>query len=313
MSRSKVAPVDVDVLTNTVPCGICGSDRFTVVYPPGVAQINQVVKCLDCGLMYASPRRDSGDAMLSADEREYRFSEEHPQRYEKEQTQLGDTADTRALLDRLHPNRGKAIEIGSSCGFQLDAFRSQGWDVLGIEPDRNAAAQAEADLSIPTLNTILEEADLPDESVDVVVMLHVIEHIPDPVGTLTEICRVLRPGGHFVLETPRYDTLTFKLLGRRERSVSCDGHIFFFTTDSLRNAYTRAGFELEKLDYVGRTMTLDRLAYNLGVMSKSPALKQGAIDAARRLNLQKHSIKLNARDMQRVCLVKPPRRPASGG
>ena len=67
-------------------------------------------------------------------------------------------------------------------------------------------------------------------------MLHVIEHVPDPVGTLREIWRILKPGGHLILETPRYDTAMFWLLGRRERSLSCDGHIFFFTNESLRRA-----------------------------------------------------------------------------
>lgn len=238
-------------------------------------------------------------------ESDYDFVERHPQRYEKEQIQLVDTANTRALLNALHPHRGKLIEIGSGCGFQLDAFRKEGWDVLGIEPDHNAAKHAGDSLSIPTMNTILENAQLPDGSADVVVMLHVIEHIPDPVGTLSEIFRVLSPGGHLVLETPRYDTLMFKLLGRRERSVSCNGHIFFFTTASLRNAYTRAGFTLVKLDYVGRTLTLDRLTYNLGVISKNPALQRSAISTARQLGLHKRHITLNLRDMQRVCLAKP--------
>jgi len=66
-----------------------------------------------------------------------------------------------------------------------------------------------------------------------------------------------------VLETPRYDTLMLKLLGRRERSLSCDGHIFFFTIDSLRRLYEIAGFELERLDYPPRSLTLDRWSTTL--------------------------------------------------
>ena len=46
-----------------------------------------------------------------------------------------------------------------------------------------------------------------------VVFIHVIEHVPDPLETLRSIYRVLKPGGHLVIETPRYDSLMFKLLG----------------------------------------------------------------------------------------------------
>jgi SAM-dependent methyltransferase len=304
-AESGQATRPADGLVHEVPCPICGSERATVVFPAGVAQVNQVVKCDDCGLMYASPRRESADVVLIQEEEDFDWRDRDPQMFEKEQVQLEDTADTRALLDELHPNRGKVIEIGSSFGFQLGEFRDSGWEVQGIEPNHNSARYARDALSIPTVTTILEDAGIPDESADIVVMLHVIEHIPDPVGTLREIFRVLKPGGHLVLETPRYDTLMFRMLGRRERSVSCDGHILFFTSQSLEQAYVRAGFQKVRLDYVGRTLTLDRLVYNLGVMTKSRSLEEKTIALARRLNLQQRRNTLNARDMQRVVLERP--------
>ena len=289
----------------TVSCGICGSDAFTVLYPAGVAQLNQIVRCDRCGLMYANPRKEADHVALEAERDEWEFAERNRQRYEKEQLQVRDYVAARSLLGRLHPDRGKLIEVGSSCGFQLDALRSEGWDVLGIEPDRNAARHATQQLGIPSITSLLEDAHLPAESVDAVLMLHVIEHVPDPVVTLREIFRVLKQGGHLLLETPRYDTLMFKVLGRRERSLSCDGHIFFFTTESLRRAATLAGFELDKLEYVGRSLTLDRLVYNIGVMTKSPRAQRVLGSWSRRLSLHKLSVTMNLRDMQRLYLRKP--------
>ena len=52
----------------------------------------------------------------------------------------------------------------------------------------------------------------------------------------------------------------FKLLRHRERSVSCNGHIYFFTTETLRKVYEMAGFEHRQVRYVGRSLNLDRLA-----------------------------------------------------
>jgi predicted SAM-dependent methyltransferase len=164
---------------------------------------------------------------------------------------------------------------------------------------------AESEFGINIIPTILEKAELEDRSADVVLMMHVIEHVSDPYSTLKEVYRILKPGGIFVMETPRYDTLMFKLLGKRERSLSCDGHIYFFTTSTIEQLVTKAGFTVLKTDYVGRSLTLDRVFYNLGVVSKSQVIKQILKDVAVKLHLNKISLYLNTRDMERIYLKKP--------
>jgi hypothetical protein len=97
----------------------------------------------------------------------------------------------------------------------------------------------------------------------------------------------------------------FKILGRRKRSVSCDRHIYFFTTDTLARMATKAGFGVIKTDYVGRSLTLERLFYNFGVMSKSATIERTLRKIANAMRFNRVAITLNARDMQRVYLQKP--------
>jgi SAM-dependent methyltransferase len=288
-----------------VPCNYCGADDATVVFGPGVAQLNQIVRCNHCGLMFASPRQRVPDHVEIA-HYDPSFDPFQPDntRVLKERLQVKDYVKTRALLNRLYPQRGKLLEIGSSLGFLLDAFRKDNWTVRGVEPFYQACRHAREDLGLEVINGILETAALEDASFDVVLLNHVIEHLDDPSRTLREVNRILKPGGHFVIETPRYDTLIFKLLGRRERSVSCGGHLYFFTTRTLRNLYEAAGFKTVQVDYVGRSLTAERLFYNLGVMSKSPKVKRSLVQAADRLKLSKLILYLNVRDMQRVCVQK---------
>ncbi len=132
-------------------------------------------------------------------------------------------------------------------------------------------------------------------------MLHVIEHLDDPARTVRSIGRLLRPGGIFVVETPIYDTLMYRLLGKRERSLSCDGHIFFYTRGTLRALLELIGFEIISERRVGRTVSLGRLLWNIGVISKSTTIQH----LIERLNVtlglfQRCRLRLNMRDMIRV-------------
>jgi SAM-dependent methyltransferase len=297
----------------TVSCNICGAADFTVLYPAGRAQVNQIVRCNRCALMYANPRRraDHVDIETWPEDPSFDLARERPLRYQKEQLQVRDYADTRKLLKDLCGGTGRLLEIGSSMGFMLHSFQKESWEVVGVEPDRTACLHAREKFGLDVRSVTLEKAAFPNESLDAVVMLHVIEHVPDPMALLHEINRILKPGGHLILETPRYDTLAFKILGRRERSLSCDGHIFFFTTDSLRRAYTAAGFELRHFQCPPRSMTLDRLAFNLGVICKSPGLYERLKPFMRRPPLDKIKLSINVRDMQRVCVRKVTRDVAS--
>jgi hypothetical protein len=70
----------------------------------------------------------------------------------------------------------------------------------------------------------------------------------------------------------------------------------------LRKTYGKAGFVLEHFERVGRSLTFDRLAYNVAVISKSPTVKR--IVNLPGVLLQKLRLTINVRDMQRVCVRK---------
>jgi 2-polyprenyl-3-methyl-5-hydroxy-6-metoxy-1,4-benzoquinol methylase len=292
-----------------VSCNLCGKDDYVVLFEAGVAQRSRIVKCSHCGLMYSNPRVAEVDceAIKSFDPQSVLdgLLGRSKWRLEKESLQVRDYSDTRKFVAGMYPERGLLVEIGSGLGYLLDFFRKDGWTAFGIEPNEGLCRYARQTLGLSVASGTLQEADLQSESADVVSMIHVIEHVPDPSAVFSEVFRVLKPGGCFVVETPRYDTLMFKLLGKRERSLNCDGHIFFFTTETLKRMAGNAGFEVLKVDYVGRSMTLGRLLYNVGVVSKSKRLQQALYAASQRWRLNHVSMTINVRDMQRLYLRKP--------
>jgi SAM-dependent methyltransferase len=117
-----------------------------------------------------------------------------------------------ALFGRLVGGPGlRVLDLGCRYGALTRAY-SGGNEVVGVDVDRDALAQAAASLGIATVWADVEE-QLPfdGESFDVVVAGELIEHLREPERLVTEVRRVLRPDGVFVGSVPNFFRLRNRL------------------------------------------------------------------------------------------------------
>jgi 2-polyprenyl-3-methyl-5-hydroxy-6-metoxy-1,4-benzoquinol methylase len=288
-----------------IRCNLCGADDFKVVFEEGKAQVQRIVMCNNCELIYANPQKDNvSDVEINHlrseetnnEESEFdQFSPENHQYLKKQFLQLKDYS---RILDSVEDKeRGVFLEIGSYAGILLNEAKKRGWTVIGIEPLEIPALYAEKKFGIRVIREYFEQAGLENDTIDVIVSCHVIEHVPDPASFVRKAYDLLKPGGNLILETPAYDSLMFKLLRHRERSMRCDGHLFFFTKKTLSGLVEKCGFKVIKHEKVGRTLTLDRLFYNFGIITGKKDFFQRL---SGKMKLDKYIIRLNMRDMQRI-------------
>jgi SAM-dependent methyltransferase len=287
-----------------VKCNLCGADDYAVIFPRGYAQLHQIVRCRRCELMYANPQEHIDCETFAVEDGAQVYdpaSEVSRQYYQKQQTQLPDNLRALSVLDQALPGRGRLLEIGSYAGIFLDRIRADGWETVGLEPWRPVAKYARGRYGLEIIEGVLPNSALANAHFDAVVLLHVIEHMPDPAANIREIRRVLKPGGVLVVETPRFNSLMFKLLGRRERSIqNCNGHIYFFTERTLGRLLGQNGFSVFEVERVGRTLTMDRFLYNVGLVSRSSIIQRWLARLSRTLRLDKVRVYVNVRDMQRL-------------
>ena len=121
------------------------------------------------------------------------------------------------------------------------ALRQLGWQTEGVDFDAPAVANARRK-GLAVRAGALEDQRYPEASFDLVHMSHVIEHVPDPLATLAEIRRVLRPGGTLVLATPNSRSWGHTKFGRSWLHLEPPRHLHLFNRSTLHAAAVRTGF-----------------------------------------------------------------------
>jgi SAM-dependent methyltransferase len=161
-----------------------------------------------------------------------------------------------ALFRRYVGGPGRRVlDLGCRDGALTREYAS-GNDVVGVDVDRDALAEAEK-LGIETHWADLEER-LPfgDESFDVVVAGELLEHLRDPFALVAEARRVLRPGGTFVASVPNAYRLKNRLrflLGRKPEDDPT--HLQMFAPPDVHELLT--AFDERQLHFIaGRLVRL---------------------------------------------------------
>lgn len=132
----------------------------------------------------------------------------------------------------------RVLDIGASTGILLETFkRTYNSDITGVEPGDAYRAYAE-NKGIRMFDSIEGLITDQPEKFDLVSMVHVLEHLPDPVGTLREIRKdLLAKDGVLLLEVPNYYIHDSYELA----------HLACYTPHTLAEVVKQAGFELISL------------------------------------------------------------------
>lgn len=135
----------------------------------------------------------------------------------------------------------RVLDLGCGGGFLVNALAERGIDATGLDGSGHAIERARANAGGGQfVRAAIGASGLADDAVfDVITMIDVIEHLPDPVEALRWAAGLTAPGGVIVLLTPRYGGRLFAEQGAAYVHFNSD-HMYYFTEDTLRAAMTRA-------------------------------------------------------------------------
>jgi SAM-dependent methyltransferase len=146
------------------------------------------------------------------------------------------------LLRRRFPPPGRLVEGGVGGGANLSVFRDLGYDVEGFDL-MSASVEHCRGLGLPArVHDLGEPWPVGPAGADVVVMLDVIEHVPDPVRVLRHAAEALTPGGGLVVTVPAAPYL----IGPWDRML---GHYRRYSARLLRRHAWEAGLRVNWLSH----------------------------------------------------------------
>jgi SAM-dependent methyltransferase len=256
-----------DVARRSTLCPICGTGRMHFAY---VKNGCDILRCVSCGVGRSSandfdPSRYYTQAYFEGGR------EDGYAGYGSSRAVLGgEFARLASRLRKVAPQGGALLEIGCAYGFFLQVAR-QYWQVHGLEISADAVEQCHASGLASVLQGLATREALDTlPPLQAIVMLDVIEHLPDPAGVL-EACREkLIPGGVLALTTGDFGSPLARLLGSRWRLMTPPQHLWFLTAAGFRALARRQGWEIVQLSHPGKRVPLSLILHQLRRMLGLP-------------------------------------------
>jgi SAM-dependent methyltransferase len=239
-----------------VPCCLCGVEDAD---PVGVGEDFEyhtsldaflAMRCRRCGLVFLNPRPAESelDRIYPSSYHAFDFSAERYGFVYRARRRL----EARRALSwcRGLPPDAKILDVGCGDGFHLRLLRDFGpstWELEGIDPSARAVDAAQrAGLNVH--RGTVEQSELAGGQFDLALLIATIEHVSDPVGVLSAVGELVRPGGRVVIVTDNTDTLDFRLAGSRYwGGYHFPRHWNLFNYNTLRALARSAGLEPESI------------------------------------------------------------------
>lgn len=255
-----------------VDCPLCGKRSYNVLraaqYPTNLSRkellaiysassdhvlLDALVRCSHCGLVYLNPRIRQ-DVIL-----ESYASAVDPQFIKQNEPRIRTFRRSLDYLTRRHGLKAsrdtRVLDVGCAGGAFPKAAADAGFSVIGVEPSKWLSEQGRLNYGLDIRTGVLGEQSLPSSSFDLITLWDVIEHLTGPSDVVTDIHRLLKPDGLFLVNYPDHASWARRILGYRW-PFFLSVHLIYFTPKTITRFLHEHGFEVQEIRPFWQTLQL---------------------------------------------------------
>ncbi len=214
-------------------------------------------RCTACGTLISHNSLSDDQLIVREDEKDF-YGKQYWLKHQSEDLEYPDIK-ARARSDLTERNLhwlkiflkyslppARVLELGCAHGSFVALLRQAGFKATGVEMSPWVVEFGRSTFSVPVGLGPLENLDIALGSLDAIALMDVLEHLPDPLGTMAHCLRLLKPDGMLLVQTPQFreDMEYESLQSNREPfldQLKADEHIYLFTEDSVAALFRQLG------------------------------------------------------------------------
>lgn len=226
-----------DIKMKEINCNLCEKkDEKELFWKNGY----RIVQCKNCGLVYVNPQPEEEEI------KQYYNEQYKSKKYPSEKKIKSKTREARKIiksLKRIIKRKNiKLLDVGCGFGYLVKSASEAGWDAYGIEVADWMVDFAKKEFKIKVDVRSFPGSGLREESYDIITMLEVVEHFPNPFRALKEAHILTKKEGFLMIRVPDIESFPAKKDKIDWRGFVLPDHLYFFSFETLKKICEKSGF-----------------------------------------------------------------------
>lgn len=152
------------------------------------------------------------------------------------------------LINSFKTSEKKLLDIGCGTGDFLVTCKNKGWNVVGVEPNKNAKQLAESKINDESVSTIFYDInELEFKKFDVITLWHVLEHVPNLEDYISKLKSLLKPNGVLVIAVPNFKSYDAQYYKEHWAAFDVPRHLWHFSKYAIQKLFSIENMKVKKI------------------------------------------------------------------